>query len=409
MGLEAIVAIDRASYGIGYHKRLPWNIPQDLKHFRTVTMGKVCWAARKTYEGLPDLPGRDVRLLTHTTKPTEGVIIGGCSAYRSAWDLIDVFHVTWVEPVEPVLYDVYFHEMCKLQDDFVLTDSRKENYPGGTITFATYHRHPELKYLDLIKDVLTYPIVDSRNAPVFKRIGGSLEFNIRDRFPLLTTKRVWWKGVVEELLWFIRGSTSSKELEAVGVNIWKGNSTREFLESRGLDYEEGELGPVYGAQWRRWGGIDQLQRSIEALKKDPESRRNIVSAWNVSDLDKMALPPCHSFYQFHVDQHGLVISMYQRSADLFLGVPFNIASYSLLCYLVAATVGIKPSRLVMYFGNIHIYQSHLDAVTEQLSREPKELPTVTITPQSTIDDYTSDDILLENYNPHTTIKADMIA
>jgi thymidylate synthase len=220
-------------------------------------------------------------------------------------------------------------------------------------------------------------------------------------FPLLTTKKVFWKGVVGELLWFLEGSTSAKRLrEKYGVTIWD-----EW------ERENGDLGPVYGKQWRSWpsppnGTIDQIAQAISTIKNNPDSRRIIISAWNVSQVPDMALPPCHTMFQFYVQDGELSCQLYQRSADVFLGVPFNIASYALLTHMIAHITGLKVGEFVHSFGDLHIYSNHVDQVKEQLSREPRPAPQIILNPDiKNIDDFKLGDIQLLNYDPHPTIKA----
>lgn len=237
--------------------------------------------------------------------------------------------------------------------------------------------------------------------------------------PVLTTKRVFWRAVAEELLWFISGSTDSKELEAKNIKIWHDNGTREFLNQRGLtDREEGDLGPIYGFQWRHFGakyktchdnytnqGIDQLANVIETLKTNPFDRRIIISAWNPMDLDKMVLPPCHCFTQFFVNSKmELSCLLYQRSADMGLGVPFNIASYSLLTHMIAHITKLKPGEFIHTIGDTHVYVNHIEPLKEQLKREPREFPKLKILiERDNIDDFCFDDFQLLDYNPHSSI------
>jgi len=262
----------------------------------------------------------------------------------------------------------------------------------------------EEQYLNLLRNVLTFGENrgDRTGTGTISLFGPQIECDLMDGFPLITTKKVHWKSVVHELLWFISGSTNIKYLKDNGVSIWD-----EWAD------ENGNLGPVYGKQWRHWWGgpevgyVDQFKEMIERIKTKPTDRRLIVSAWNPADVPKMKLPPCHMMYQCYVS-HGqyLSLKMYQRSADLFLGVPFNIASYALLTYMLAQVTGLKPGRLIMTFGDAHIYQNHLDQVNEQLSREPRRSPTVTLNPEITdIEKFTFDDIKLEGYEPHPAIRA----
>ncbi|GAB3531157.1 thymidylate synthase [Arthrobacter tecti] len=257
-------------------------------------------------------------------------------------------------------------------------------------------------YEDLLRDVLANgtPKSDRTGTGTRSVFGRQLRFDLAESFPLITTKRVHFKSVALELLWFLRGDSNVRWLQERGVRIWN-----EWAD------DDGELGPVYGVQWRSWptpdgGHIDQIERLIEGLRSKPDSRRHIVSAWNVAELENMALPPCHAFFQFYVADGKLSCQLYQRSADTFLGVPFNIASYALLTLMVAQQVGLEPGEFVWTGGDVHIYDDHLDQVAEQLSREPYPYPTLRLNRKpETIFDYTLEDFTVENYQHHPTIKA----
>ncbi|MEM8627943.1 MAG: thymidylate synthase [Pseudomonadota bacterium] len=265
-------------------------------------------------------------------------------------------------------------------------------------------------YLNLLRHVRETgrPTADRTGVGTLSTFGAQLRFDLRDTFPLVTTKRVYWPGVVHELLWFISGNTNIGYLRKNNVSIWD-----EWAD------ENGDLGPVYGQQWRAWpdrtgGTIDQLSRVIAALKTNPSSRRHVVSAWNPGDLDAMALAPCHCLFQFHVAPDlddptapgHLSCQLYQRSADVFLGVPFNIASYALLTLMVAQVTGLRPAEFIHTFGDVHLYQNHLEQADLQLQRAPRPLPTVRLDPSvQTIDAFTADHITLEGYDPAPTIKA----
>lgn len=286
--------------------------------------------------------------------------------------------------------------------------------------------HQENQYLDLLRKVLFGGQKhETRNGTTLSSFGESLEFDIEKEFPLLTTKRMFWKGIVHELLWFLKARTNSKELEAMKINIWKGNSSRVFLDSRKLyDYEEGTCGPIYGFQWRNFGGtykgpdhdyindgdgIDQLGNIIDQIKTNPSSRRLVMSGWNPLQEKEMVLPPCHTLYQFYVHENKLSCQMYQRSADLFLGLPFNIASTALLTHLVANLTNLVPSKLKIIIGDAHIYENHVDAVQEQLSRTcfPWCHLKIINKDQTQPEDFEFDDFELENYKCHKPIKATM--
>lgn len=257
-------------------------------------------------------------------------------------------------------------------------------------------------YLDLVRLILDEGVEKSDRTGTGTRsvFGHQMRFDLEDGFPLVTTKKVHIKSVVAELLWFIAGDTNTGYLRENGVSIWD-----EWADG------DGDLGPIYGYQWRSWptpdgDHIDQLARVIQALRTDPDSRRHIVSAWNVSDLDAMALAPCHAFFQFYVADGRLSLQLYQRSADVFLGVPFNIASYALLTHMVAQVCGLRPGHFVHTLGDAHLYVNHLDQAREQLTREPRGLPTLHLDPAiGDIDGFTLDSVSFHGYDPHPPIKA----
>lgn len=283
----------------------------------------------------------------------------------------------------------------------------------------------ELQYINLIKHILENGISkdDRTGVGTLSIFSYNMTFNLRESFPLLTTKKVYWKGVVEELLWFISGSTNSNILKEKGVKIWEGNSSREFLDSRGLShYDQGDIGAGYGFQWRHFGakytnmydnyegkGIDQLKDVIYKIKNTPDDRRIIMSAWNPTDLDKMALPPCHIFVQFWVDTNKkeLHSQMYQRSCDVGLGVPFNIASYALLTCIIAKLCDLTPGDFHYCMGDTHIYKNHIDAMKLQITREPYDFPKINIKDITDIDNITADDIELIDYKYYENIKMNM--
>ena len=257
-------------------------------------------------------------------------------------------------------------------------------------------------YHDLLRHVLEHghKKEDRTGTGTYSVFGYQMRFDLAEGFPLLTTKKVHLKSIIHELLWFLQGSTNIAYLKEHGVTIWD-----EWAD------ENGNLGPVYGYQWRNWpkpdgSHIDQITQVVESIKKNPDSRRLIVSAWNVADVDKMKLPPCHAFFQFYVADGKLSCQLYQRSADIFLGVPFNIASYALLTMMVAQVCGLKLGDFVHTLGDAHIYLNHLDQVNEQLSRTPRALPTMRINPDvKDIFGFRFEDFTLENYDPHPAIKA----
>ena len=311
--------------------------------------------------------------------------------------------------------------------DMVKVICNGESFHGVTYNIyqnEKYINNEEKQYLDVMKSILyKNNIKDSRNSTVISQFGEKLVFDLRKGFPLLTTKKMPFKTILRELLWFISGSTDNDVLNEKNVHIWDQNSSKEFLEERGLNYEENDLGPVYGFQWRHFGatyndrhtdytslGVDQLQNVIDLIKTDPTSRRIILSAWNPLDLDKMALPPCHVMIQFSIDKEFIDAQMYQRSGDMFLGVPFNIASYSLLLHIIGSITGYTPRYFHHVLGDTHIYMNHIDAVNEQIHRIPNAFPELILKEKINDIDKIDETIFeLLNYNPYPGIKAEMIA
>ena len=256
------------------------------------------------------------------------------------------------------------------------------------------------QYLDLLQHVLDHGVLkeDRTGTGTHSVFGYQMRFNLQDGFPLLTTKKLHLKSIIHELLWFLKGDTNVKYLQENGVRIWN-----EWAD------ENGDLGHIYGYQWRSWpdydgGHIDQIKEAIDTIQNNPDSRRIIVSAWNVADLPQMNLPPCHAFFQFYVANGKLSLQLYQRSADIFLGVPFNIASYALLLMMVAQVTGLEAGDFVHTLGDAHIYNNHIEQVREQLSREPRALPTMKLNPNvKSIFDFKYEDFELTDYNPHPHI------
>ncbi len=260
------------------------------------------------------------------------------------------------------------------------------------------------QYLDLLNHILENGVDKSDRTGTGTRstFGYQMRFDLSKGFPLVTTKKLHLKSIIHELLWFLKGDTNVKYLQDNGVRIWN-----EWAR------EDGDLGPIYGYQWRSWGDydggfIDQITNAINDIRNNPDSRRIIVSSWNVADLPKMALAPCHAFFQFYVANGRLSLQLYQRSADSFLGVPFNIASYALLTMMVAQVTGLQPGDFVHTLGDAHLYTNHLDQAQLQLSREPRQLPRMIINPEvKNIFDFKYEDFTLEGYDPHPHIKAEV--
>ncbi|MDP4210403.1 MAG: thymidylate synthase [Bacteroidota bacterium] len=260
------------------------------------------------------------------------------------------------------------------------------------------------QYLDLLNHVLTNGVTktDRTGTGTISTFGYQMRFDLSEGFPLLTTKKLHTKSIIHELLWFLQGNTNTKYLTDNGVRIWN-----EWAD------ESGNLGPVYGYQWRSWPTadgrhIDQISEVIDSIKNNPDSRRHIVCAWNVGELDNMALPPCHILFQFYVANGKLSCQLYQRSADIFLGVPFNIASYAFLLQMMAQVTNLQPGEFIHTLGDAHIYLNHLDQVKLQLTREPRALPKLKLNPEvKSIFDFKFEDFDIEDYNPHPHIKGDI--
>ena len=282
------------------------------------------------------------------------------------------------------------------------------------------------QYKELLKTILTKGTgkSDRTGTGTLSIFGPQMTFNLEEGFPLITTKKVFFKGVVHELLWFLSGDTNIKYLVDNGVNIWNawpykifkqsteynGETPKEFaakiMSDKDFADKHGNLGHVYGKQWRDFNGVDQIKNLVRDLKYDAASRRLIISAWNPAEQDQMALPPCHCFVQFYVVENKLSCHLYQRSADMFLGVPFDIASYALLTMMLAQVSGLKPDKLICTFGDAHIYINHISQCSLQLSRDPRSLPRVELNPEiKDIFDFKYDDIRLIDYNPHPAIQA----
>lgn len=301
------------------------------------------------------------------------------------------------------------------------TENKENNYRKP----ETLKRHEEYQYLDKIDEIIKNgnTRIDRTNVGTKSIFGTQFRYSLRNNtLPLLTTKKVFTRMVIEELLWFIRGSTNAKELQAKNIKIWDGNSSREFLDKYGFpDREEGDLGPIYGFQWRHYGaeyknmhtdytnqGLDQLKECIYKIKHTPNDRRIIMTAWNPIDVPKMALPPCHCFVQFYVSDGELSCQLYQRSADMGLGVPFNITSYAVLTHMIAKVCGLKAGDFVHTVGDCHVYLNHIDALKIQLQREPRPFPTLRINNDTDdIEGFKYSDFEVIGYDPHPAVKMEM--
>lgn len=444
---DIIFATDEKG-GFGYKGGLPWNNKEDIEFYKNKTLGQCVIMGRNTYESVRGPLKDRLNIVLSKTKNND-----------------DKENVIFIESLDKAL--TYMMGRLEYENIFVI---------GGKYLIEEAYNHPNMRNIwynkiegtyssDIkVENILRYPIISKKETPIvtyYRMIGENKEeqreyldlvrnilengeerndrtgtgtlsifgaqsrYSLRDEtIPLLTTKKVYWKGVAEELFWFIKGCTDNDKLVEKGVKIWNGNSTREFLDSRGLgEREEGDLGPIYGFQWRHFGaeykdrnenykgkGIDQLRNVIDVIKNEPESRRIIMTAWNPSSLNDMALPPCHIMCQFYVSKERRELSchMYQRSCDIGLGVPFNIASYSLLTIILAHIAGLKPGEFIHSMGDVHIYKNHIEGLREQIERIPRQFPKIKIKCEpKDIEEYTIDDFEVMDYDPYPSIKMDM--
>lgn len=498
-----VATCSKTNHTIGNKNNLPWPfIKEDMDHFKQITVKakknkrNAVIMGRKTWESIPKKfrPLRDRLniiltrnkdyeinenkncMLFHdfnealnyigTQNDVDNIyIIGGATLYSKAIN-DKRLRYAYITIIEDIFYgDTHCNELGKFsnKDNYLLLEEKqvKVNNLKNYIKFNKYQtiNHDEVEYQYLIRKILnkgTYRDDRTGTGTLSLFAPPQLRFNLETHFPLLTTKRVFWRGikyylenfsfnfllllgVVGELLWFLKGSTNAKQLQEKNIHIWDGNSSREFLDNLGFkDREEGDLGAIYGFQWRHFGaeyqdchtdykdqGIDQIKQVIKSIKEDPYSRRHLVSAWNPKDSGKMNLQPCHALFQFYVDplKKHLSCQMYQRSmnlffifllkittigADMFLGVPFNIASYALLTCMIAQVCDLTPKELIIVFGDCHIYQNHIEQCKVQLEREPRVFPTLNLNKNiKDIDNFKETDIHLNYYSPFPRIKAEM--
>lgn len=454
-----IVAIDCGN-GIAKNGMIPWNVKSDMKFFRDTTIGRgrnAVIMGRITYESIPPefrpLSGRQCVVISRQWKQEDhpGVIV--CSSLVEALSTIgssiknydEVFiaggEQIYIEAIRDYLYLCKRIYVTKFKTDYECD----QFFPWDQIkdfgTFQDAQRtnvfirhfiaprvdHQEYVYLDTLKTIAETGETksDRTGTGTTSVFGTRMEFNISERVPIFTTKRINYDNIIKELLFFVSGKTDTKILESDGVGIWKGNTSREFLDSRGLEYEEGDMGPLYGFQWRHWNapyegcdgnyagkGIDQLSEVIRLIRNDPHSRRILMSAWNVEQLPEMTLPPCHSYVQFNVsgDRKYLDCQLYMRSSDFFLGVPYNVASYSILTHMIAHVTNLKPRKFILVSGDAHIYSTHEDQVKRQLSRTPRPFPFLKFRGAAKIheiDDFTFKSFIIEGYTSWPFISAPM--
>jgi dihydrofolate reductase / thymidylate synthase len=444
--------------GIAKNGKIPWKFTEDLKYFKKLTsyvnkvVGKnTLIMGRKTFDSLPCdyLPNRQNVILT--TKSNYEIdelykydsskvifkknlfdainygknngndiwIIGGANVYKQAMNYYQVNNL-YINIIQHDFECDQFIDIPKVmfENSTILTCSNELDNKKYNIYFnkLKINNGVETQYLKLLDKILTIGNKrQTRNGYTLSLFSAELKFNLSEGFPLLTTKKMFWKGIVEELLFFIRGDTNTKNLEKKGVNIWKGNTTREFLDKMGFDYEEGNMGPMYGYQWRNFNsqGIDQLKEVIELIKKDSHSRRIIMTDYNPIQAKQGVLYPCHSLMiQFYVHDRILSIKMYQRSADAFLGLPFNIASTSLLLHIISSLTGLEAGDVTITLGDCHIYEEHIEAVITQLKRTNFKLPKLKMSNLHNLEDVEKSnlkDYNIVDYSFHPRIKAKMKA
>jgi dihydrofolate reductase / thymidylate synthase len=445
---EVILACTK-DYGIGKDNTLPWHCPDEMKIFKEKTMGGVLIVGRKTLESFPasGLAGRriirisksqdwntsftcaksfeDALNLVNLYYPNERVFVAGGSqiydiVFKNYKHLISKLHVS-VMNEQPVC-DTFIRELS-LPEWGVLEKVEHKDFTHYVMTYSP----GESGYLQLIRDI-PRDFRQTRNGETASVFGKHLTFDLSCGFPLLTTKKMFFKGIVEELLFFIRGETDTKVLESKGINIWKGNTDRAFLDSLGMTQrKEGLMGPMYGYQWRFFDaqydettgknltpGTDQLALVVDLIRRDPNSRRIIMTSFNPSQAFAGVLYPCHSLtVQFYVRGDFLDMFCYNRSQDLFLGTPFNIASSALLLTLIAKITNKTPGTLHMSLGDVHIYKNHYELALEQVNRQPYAFPAIEISKDireiSDIEKLTFQDFTLKNYKHHPAMKAEMVA
>lgn len=431
-----IAAVDE-KLGIARDGVIPWKCKEGMTHFRITTTGSGSNAVimgRRTFESMGKaLPNR-LNIVLSRSKVFDNVII--CDSLISALSKSNSADNVYIIGGEEIYREASekFGYLCKrllitrIDGDYDCDKFFPYNFEkldiisskpidGGVIMEYDYKiTHQEFIYHNIMRELLKESSRENRtNVETHSKFGVYLEFDISKEFPLFTSKWVYFKGVLEELLFFISGKTDTKILEEKGVKIWQGNTRKSVLESLGLDYEEGEAGPIYGFQWRHFGadyprtekGFDQLNAVINSISSNPTNRRHVITAWNPTQLHLMALPPCHLLYQFYANDKKLDCLVFMRSCDMFLGFPFNLASYSLLTYIIASICNLKPGRVIFTIGDAHIYSNHIEQTKLLLSRTPLPWPEVEINSVTKIDDIKSEDIKLKNYVSWPAIKAEM--
>lgn len=433
--LNIIVAVDK-KYGIGNDNKLPWKIPEEIKLFKEKTKNCVCIVGNKTYDSLPSSLFEERIIVAVSNKlgisfekvvklyPEKDIFIcGGSTLYSYVIEKYKEkvkIHISFIK--NEYECDTIFNK--DLLKDFYITSQK--SYNDFDHCEMKYQKYGEYQYLDLINNVLQNGERRiGRNGEIISDFCKHLKFDLHDGFPLLTTKKMFLKGIIEELLFFIRGDTNTKILEEKGINIWKGNTSREFLDANNwIDRNEGEMGPMYGSIWRNFNGsnndkiksidfgIDQIKNIIQEIKNNPTSRRLLLTTFNPGQVNYGVLYPCHSItIQFYIQDGFLDMFCYNRSSDLFLGLPFNIASSALFLMIIAQITNLIPRYFNLSLGDAHIYSSHTDGVLEQVIRKPYISPKIILPKFSTIEEVEKliyEDFIIENYQPYPSIKMKMI-
>lgn len=446
---ELIVAVDQ-NYGIGYENNLPWSCKEELEIFKNKTINNAIIVGSNTFNHLPLLKNRDIFVLSRrisypNTKNSytiihdissakeftdkKIIIAGGAQVYNYALSdpkYVDTIHMSVMK--KEYQCDTWFDK--NLLYDFVITEEK--DYEEFTHYVLQRTNSGERQYLNLLNNIIKNGVErEGRNGKTRSIFTEHFKFDLREGFPLLSTKKMFIRGIIEEFLFFLRGETDSNILSQKKVRIWEGNTTKEFIKNRGLKYAEGIMGPMYGYQWRKFGqeyltnddgypidnvnnqGIDQLANVIELIKNDPHSRRILMTSYNPTQAEEGVLYPCHSItIQFYVDKDYLDMFCFNRSQDTFLGVPYNIASSSLLLILVAQLTNKTPRFFNMSMGDTHLYEDHICCAKAQIERIPYKFPNIkikNIKDISEIEFLAETDFIIENYVSHPTIKAKMIA
>ena len=431
--------------GIGNNGKLPWKNSKDMNYFVKLTtfspipdLKNVVIMGRKTYQSLPKNGLKDrINIVVSSTLETKGNIHVVKSFNEALIFANNIAHyMTWVIGGKSIYIQAFNHHMLdkiyynviniNVKCDTFINLPKTKTLTKTVDNDITYNimkvNDNEIKYMNLLYYCLTKGNKrQTRNSIVLSNFSKEIELDVSDSFPILTSKRMYWRGIVEELLFFIRGDTNTLHLEEKKVNIWKGNTSKEFLDKMNLNYKVGDMGPMYGYQLRYYNkpygkegfGIDQMAELIKMLHNDKHSRRLLMTTYNPSQVKEGVLYPCHSLIlQFYVNNNMLSVKMYQRSGDLFLGVPFNIASTSLLLYIIAKLSNLKPNKVILTFGDIHIYENHINNVILQLKREVLPSPKLIIPDFKSlkeVENSTFKDYKLVNYKYKPSIKARMVA